>query len=162
MPYITKWNFAHIYLREGNVKRLTVKRLTGEFHQYAIVSHKPSLHTVHNCERMESTYKGIKPNSGSQFVINYPVAQLNENSFDEVDGTVEDFPQSLYFHLGFNQCTNCWKIERLNVLTEYDLMTPQEFGDQHESDLEDMREYWKNNPEEFAKFLGDTDVDQIS
>lgn len=151
MQYITNCNLGKVYLQSDSVKHIVVKRLSGEFHKYFPVTYKPSLHSVHDCVKMGSDYRGLK-NSGATIVINYPVTKINESSFEEVDTELIDFTNSLYYHLGFVPCISCWKVESLRY--ELDFLTLEERFDQHQKDLEKLQEFFKNNPEEHNRFLG--------
>ena len=152
MPYITNWNLAQVFLDLPIGQKIRVKRLSGDYHDYNLIFHKPAIHSLYNCPSMMSAFD-TKRNSGSAFVINYPVIKVDD-SLEEVDGTVEDFTKSLYFNLGFHPCLECWKRESLGSSSPYDLMTPEELGNQHEKDLEQMRKYWQDHPDEFRDFLG--------
>lgn len=163
MPYITNWNHYRLTTRSSVLKKIIVKRLSGEFHTYTKCIHRPSIHTDPVCSNLKKDLivkdesngeTTTLSNSGNTFVINYPVVKLNDNSFDEVDNVVEEYVDSLFFHAGFSECINCAMNQSHNSLTKDDLLSPEEWGIQYEKDLESLKKYFEDNPSELDSWHG--------
>nr|MBC7611542.1 hypothetical protein [Pseudopedobacter sp.] len=157
MTYIT--NYHHFQLTDMflGLKNICVIRLSGEIHKYNIVLKNPCVHKNPNCQRLKKSYVKsgtIKPNSGSNIIINYPIKHLIDNTFEEIDDTVSEFRNSLYFHAGFNECQFCSFVNSLKYLNENDYVTSKEWGIQYNEDIAYLKKYFKDNPDELDSWLG--------
>ena len=157
MPYITNSNHHQFTDTFLGLKRIYVRRLSGEIHFYNKVNKLPSIHSNFNCQRLLKDFEKSgysKLNTGAAFVINYPVEQLSDNSFIEVDDTVSEFQNSLYFHAGFNKCQFCAFVNSLEETTPNDYLSAEEWGNQYSEDVESLKRYFKENPNELDSWLG--------
>lgn len=161
MPYITNSNHIELTNTFKSNNQIYVKRLNGEIQIYNKLSKKAALHTNHNCSALKSDYVKStdgnafsKPNSGSAFVINYPVDQINKNSFVEIDDTVTKYEDSIYYHAGFNQCITCSFVNSLDNLNENDYLSVEDWGKQYSQDLDNLKTHFKENPKDLDSWLG--------
>jgi hypothetical protein len=157
MQYITNSNYSKLTDLTLNLRKIYVKRLNGEIHIYNKVLKSPAIHSNYNCSKLKNDYinsKNFIPNSGAAFVINYPIVQLTENSFDELDDSVSEYQNSLYFHAGFNICQFCAFVNNLDNTPISDYLTTEQWGKQYNEDMDYLKRYFDNHPDELDSWLG--------